>query len=161
MDKLESGWQRNTNIYVTKKKYLSIYIYLSIYLYIYFCCLLHDLWHVAKCESNKMQGNFCRCRPLYQSSIMFCCLHYGCCIEAGNNLPTEEMSRPGGVAAKCHQPSLLGSDINRIRGWWSPTIGGLIVEKWKSIKRLNKSLHIGNGGNFQRCAQSRLRGIHH
>ena len=35
-----------------------------------------------------------------------------CCKEAEDNLPTEGMSRPGGVAAKCHQPSLLSSDIN-------------------------------------------------
>ena len=42
-----------------------------------------------------------------------------CCKEAEDNLPTGGMSRPGGLATKCHQPSLLDSDINCIRGWWA------------------------------------------
>ena len=71
-------------------------------------------------ESNEMQGNFCRYRPLYKMFTMFLFpkLSSGC-KEAEDNLPTEGMSRTGGVAAKCHQPSLLGSDISRIGGWWA------------------------------------------
>ena len=57
--------------------------------------------------------------PLYKIIMFLFPKLDSCCKEAEDNLPTEGMPRPGGVAAKCHQPSLLGSDINCIRGWWA------------------------------------------
>ena len=30
-------------------------------------CLLYGIWHVAKCQRNKMQGKFRRNRPLYKT----------------------------------------------------------------------------------------------
>ena len=63
-----------------------------------------------------MQDNLCRYRPLYKIFIMFLFPKLSsCCKEAENNIPTEGMSRTGGVAAECHQSSLLGSDIKCIR----------------------------------------------
>ena len=67
-----------------------------------------------------MQGIFRMYRPLCNIFIMLLFPKlYSCCKEDEDNGPTEGVSRPGGVAAKCHQPSLLGSDINCTKGWWA------------------------------------------
>ena len=80
-------------------------------------CHLYDIWHVAKCEYNKLQSYFSRYRPLYKILIMsFYSKLSSCCKGADGNLPTKGLSGSGGVAAKCQQPSLLGSDFNCIRG---------------------------------------------
>ena len=76
-----------------------------------------------------MQGNFCRYRPLYQIFMFLFPKLSSCCKEAEDNLPTEGMSRPGGVAAKCHQ-HLYWAVIST-----ASADGELIVEKWKSIRK--------------------------
>ena len=64
-----------------------------------------------------MKSNFCRYMPHYKTLITFLFPKLSdCCKEAEENLPIDRMSRRGGVAANCHQLSLLGSDINCIRG---------------------------------------------
>ena len=99
-----------------------------------------------------MKSNICRYRPLYTSFIMLLFPELSsCCKEDEDNLPPEGMSRPGGVTANYHQPSLLASDINCIRGWWANS-GKVEVH----IKRHMQILHRGHGGKLPGCAHSRL-----
>ena len=115
-------------------------------------CHLCGIWHVANRESNEMQDNLHRHKPLYQIFIVILFPKWSSsCKEAEDNLRTKGMSRPGGVTAKCHQLSPLGS-ISTTSG-----DGELIVEKWKSIERHIQNLQRGHGGKLQGCAHSRLR----
>ena len=61
-------------------------------------CHLYDIRRVAKCEHNKMQGNFLKYKPLYKIVIVFLfptllLLVLYCYKEAEDNLPTNKMSR--------------------------------------------------------------------